>query len=272
MDFAILQSGLHLSDVLVALHRFPSSHARPLFCLRWHLNGVGLLPPPAATTLTARKQGLPVGRRARGTWTATLDYVQKTLHLGALLFATLDGRSEYARDERSGLLVLPFACCAATPQRSDPSLNNPTCSLRAKPACCDFARLGRRISQHRFARSQRTPRYRLCTIFGAPDPLGLMSKGRRTGIEPLRKEARPLGPALWQLLSNPAEEPTQASTNRHSHARLQSTRQPRALHMTRIASRTARACLGTASAPSFFGVSDPLGIRPQGRHTGMKTE
>ena len=30
MDFAILQSGLNLSDVLVALHRFPSSHA-PVF-------------------------------------------------------------------------------------------------------------------------------------------------------------------------------------------------------------------------------------------------
>ena len=113
----------------------------------------------------------------------------------------------------SGLLVLPSACCAATPQRSDPSLNNQTCSLRAKPACCDFARLALRISQHRFARSKRTPRYRLCTIFGAPDPLGLMSQGIRAGIEPLRKEARLFGPALCQLLSSPAEEPTQASTD-----------------------------------------------------------
>ena len=34
-----------------------------------------------------------------------------------------------------------------------------------------------------------------------------------------------------------------------SHASLQSNCQPRALHMTRIASRTARACLGTVSAP-----------------------
>ena len=41
-EFAILQSGLNLSDVLVALHRFPSSHA-PVF-LGWHLNGVGPLP------------------------------------------------------------------------------------------------------------------------------------------------------------------------------------------------------------------------------------
>ena len=40
-------------DVLVALHLFPSSHA-PVF-LGWHLNGVGPLPPPAATTITARR-------------------------------------------------------------------------------------------------------------------------------------------------------------------------------------------------------------------------
>ena len=100
----------------VALLRFPSSHA-PVFLGR-HLNGVGPTPPPAATTTTARTQGPPVGCRARGKWTATLDYVQKTLHLGALLLATQDGRSEYARDERSGLLVLPSARCAATPYRS----------------------------------------------------------------------------------------------------------------------------------------------------------
>ena len=116
MDFAILQSDLYLSDVLVALHRFPSSHA-PVFH-GWHHNGVGLLPPPAATLITVRRQGPPVGRRARGTWTALLAYVQKTLHLGSLLVATQDGRSEYARDERSGLLILPSARCAATSQRS----------------------------------------------------------------------------------------------------------------------------------------------------------
>ena len=144
------------SDVLVALHLFPSSHAPVV--LGWHLNGVGPLPPPAATTITARRQGPPVDRRARGTWTATLDYVQKTLHLGALLLATQDGRSEYARDERSGLLVLLSARCAATQQRSDPSFNNRSCSLRAKPACCDFASLVLRISQHRSASSKREPR------------------------------------------------------------------------------------------------------------------
>ena len=86
MDFANLQSGLNLSDVLVALQSFPSSHA-PVF-LGWHLNGVGPLPPPKVNTITARRQGPPVGRCARGTWTASLDYVQRTLHLGALLLAT----------------------------------------------------------------------------------------------------------------------------------------------------------------------------------------
>ena len=145
------------------MHRFPSIHA-PVY-LGWHLNGVGRLSPPAATLITVRRQGPPVGRRARCTWTATLDYVQKTLHLGALLLATQDGRSEYARDERSGLLVLPSARCAATPQGSDPSLNNQTCSLRAKPACCDFARLAIRISQHRSASSKRKPRSPLQHLF-----------------------------------------------------------------------------------------------------------
>ena len=144
----------------------------------------------------------------------------------------------------AGLALCPLRC--SPPQRSDPSLNNQTCSLRAKPACCDFASFALRISQHRSARSKRTPRYRLCTIFGASDPLGIISQGIRAGLEPLRKEARLFGPALCQLFSNPAEEPTQASTNRHSHASLQSACQPRALHKTRIASRTARACLGTA--------------------------
>ena len=134
--------------------------------------------------------------RTRGTWTATFDNVQKTLHLGALLLATQGGRSEYARDERSGLLVLLSARCAATPQRSDPSLNNRTCSLRAKPACCDFASLVLRISQHRSASSKHKPWYRLCTIFGAPDQFGDMPQGTRTGIGPLRKEARLFGPAL----------------------------------------------------------------------------
>ena len=154
---------------------------------------------------------------------------------------------------------------------ADPSLNNQTCSLRAKPACCDFARLALRISQHRSVSSKRRPRYRLCTIFGASDQFGDMPQGIRTGIEPLRKEARLFGPALCQLLSNPAEEPNQASTHRHSHASLQSNCQPRALHMTRIASRTARACLGTVSAPFLWCLRHAQNYAP-GQAYWMKTE
>ena len=89
----------------------------PLSFLGWHLNGVGPLPPLAATTTTVRQQGPPVGRRARGTWTATLDLVQKTMHLGATLLATQAGLNEYARDKRLGLLVLHSASCQATLQR-----------------------------------------------------------------------------------------------------------------------------------------------------------
>ena len=52
-----------------------------------------------------------------------------------------------------------------------------------------------------------------------------------------------------------------------SHASLLSVCQPRAPHLTNIAPRAARACLGSV----FFGASDQLGIMPQGRHTGIET-
>ena len=123
VGFVNLQSGLNLFDVLVALHRFPSSHA-PVF-LGWHLTGVGPLPPPAATLTTARRQGPPVRRRARGTRTATLAYMQKTLHLGALRHANQDGESEYARDERCSLLILALCLLRCNPeliQASTPDL------------------------------------------------------------------------------------------------------------------------------------------------------
>ena len=99
--------------------------SKPLFFLGWYLNGVGPLPPPAATTATVRRQGPRVGRRARGTWTTTLDFVQKTLHLGATLLATQDCLNEYARDKRPSLLVPHSACCHPTPQRSRPKPQRP---------------------------------------------------------------------------------------------------------------------------------------------------
>ena len=137
-----MQSGLNLSDVLVALHRFPSSHA-PVF-VGWHLNGVGPLLPPAATLTSARRQGPPVGRRARGTRTATLAYIQKTLHLGALLLATQACRSEYARDERSGLLVLALCLLRCNRRGADPS-------LKTRPARSALSQHGVTLPALRFA-------------------------------------------------------------------------------------------------------------------------
>ena len=72
-----------------------------------------------------------------------------------------------------------------------------------------LARFALSISQHCLASSKSKPRYRICTIFGAPDQFENMPQGIRTGIEPLRQEARLSGPALCQLLKHPAEEPTQ---------------------------------------------------------------
>ena len=105
---------------------------------------MGLLPPPAATTITSRRQGPLVGRRARGTWTATLECVQKTLHLGALLLATQDGRSEYARDERSGLLVLALCLLRCNRRGADPS-------LKTRPARSALSQHGVTLPALRFA-------------------------------------------------------------------------------------------------------------------------
>ena len=138
----------------------------PLSFLGWHLNGVGPLPPPAATSTTARRQGPPVGRRALGTWTTTLDFVQKTLHLGATLLATQDGLIEHARDKRPGLLVLPSASCRATLQRSRPKPQQP--DLFA-PLYASMLQICQPRALHftstSSASTQRTSRYRLCTFF-----------------------------------------------------------------------------------------------------------
>ena len=61
-----------------------------------------------------------VGRRACGTWTTTLDFVQNTMHPGATILPSQDGLNEYARDYRPGFLV-PHA----TPRRSRPKPQQP---------------------------------------------------------------------------------------------------------------------------------------------------
>ena len=91
----------------------------------------------------------------------------------------LESRRNYKR--LAGLSPLPVALHR---RGADPSLNNQTCSLRAKPACCDFARLALLISQHRSASSKRKPRSPLQHfVFGTPDRLGIMPQGRHTGMK-----------------------------------------------------------------------------------------
>ena len=66
-------------------------------------------------------------------------------------------------------------------------------------------------------------------------------------------------------------KPPQTDMFAPGHASLQSNCQPRALHMTSFASRTPEH-VSVLSQHFCFCASDPLGIIPQGRHTGMKTE
>ena len=110
----------------------------------------------------------------------------------------------------AGLALCPLRC--NPPQKSDLSLNNQTCSLRAKPACRDFASLALRISQHRSASSKRTPRYRLCTIFGPPTRSELFPRAFAREANPCER-----GEASWScplpVAPQPAAEPTQASTD-----------------------------------------------------------
>ena len=263
MDFAILQSGLGLSDCglckfavwFESLRRFGSVASLPIEsspCFpRMASQRRGSSSPSSGDPYNSEKAGASCW--SPRTWHTDNNFGLRAEDTALRSFAPRDSGRRIRVRTRREVRLEPSACCAATLQRS---LSKPqTCSLCAKPACCDFARLALRISQHRSARSKRKPRYRLCTIFGSPDELGNMPHGIRTGIGPLRKEARLFGHALCQLLSNSAEEPTQASTIRHVRSgprQLVVLLPARALHMTSIAWRTARACLGTASALFFW--------------------
>ena len=151
-----MQSGLNLSDVLVALHRFPSSHA-PVF-VGWHLNGVGPLLPPAATTTTVRRQRPHVGRRARGTWTATLDYVQKTSHLRALLLSD-SGQPIRVRTRREVRLAGPALC----PLRCNPAEGLIRAST-TRPARSALSQHAVTLPAWRFAS------HSICLLYTSPSP------------------------------------------------------------------------------------------------------
>ena len=177
--------------------------------------------PSSGDHYNSEMAGPPVGRCARGTWTANLDYVQKTLHLGAMLLATQDGQNEYARDKRSGLLVPLFAGCYTTPRRSRPKHHRPDLFAPRYASMLNFCQPR---APHLTASLCEQPAQAsvppLHLVFGASDQLGVMPQGIHTGIESPRLEARCAGPALCQLLRNSAEEPTQASTTRLARSAL----------------------------------------------------
>ena len=163
MDFAILQSGLHLSDVLVALHRFPSSHARPLFCLRWHLNGVGLLPPPAATNLAVGRQAptLVAAHVAHGrqpcTWcTRRLTSKRRSSRLRT---------AERVRPRQEARLVCPAFC-----QLSRNSAEEPTQTSTARLVRSALHQLAANLPASRSAFTSITPRAASASLGTATAP------------------------------------------------------------------------------------------------------
>ena len=125
-----------------------------------------------------------------------LRLVQKTLHLGAMLLVTQDGKNEYARDKRPGLLIPHFAGCCAAPQRSRPKPHQPdlfgprygsmlqfcqpraphlTASLREQPAQASVP------PQPLFGASGQPG-------FGASGQPGIMPQGMYTGIKILNNQ------------------------------------------------------------------------------------
>ena len=244
MDFAILQSCLNLSDVC-SVASLPIE-STPLFSSDGISTEWVLFPLQRRPLQQGDDSGLLLvaAHVAHGRQPWTTCRRRCTSELCSSRLRTAEPSTHETRGQACWSCPPPVAL---QPRGgADPSLNNQTCSLRAKPACCGFVRLALHISQ---------PRYRLCTIFGASDQFGDMPQGIRTGIEPLRQEARLSGPALCQLLCNPAEEPTQAFITRHVRPG------PRQLVVLwpalcsafdYLASRAARACLGTVSAPLFW--------------------
>ena len=159
---------------------------------------MGPLPPPAATTTTAKPQGPPVGRRARGTWTATLDDVQKTLHLGAMLLATQDGQNEYARHKRPGVLVPHFAGCYVTPRRSRLKPHRPDLSA---PRYASMLYFRQPRAPHLTALFREQPAQASVPpqplfgasgqpVFGASGQPGIVHQGMHTGIKTLNNQWR----------------------------------------------------------------------------------
>ena len=165
----------------VALHRFPSSQ-RP------RLSSDGISTEWVLSPLQRRplQQWASCWLPRTCTWTATLDYVQMTLHLGAMLLGIQDGQNEYARDKRPDLLVLHSASCSATLQRSRPKPHQPDMFA---PRYASTLCIGQLRALHFTSTALRAASASLGTtsapFFGASDQLGIMPQGRHIGIETL---------------------------------------------------------------------------------------
>ena len=172
MDFAILRSGLNLSDCglckfaawLESLRRFRSVaslsiESRPCFP-RMASQRSGSYSLSSGDHYNSEKAGASCW--SPRTWHTDGSFGLRAEDTAPRTFAPRDsGRPIRVRTTRevrlAGLSPLPVALQLR--RGADPSLKNQTCSLRAKPACCDFGRLAHRISQHRSANSKRMPRY-----------------------------------------------------------------------------------------------------------------
>ena len=131
-----------------------------------------------------------------------------------------------------------------------------TCLLRATPACCDFAHLTLRISQHRSASSQRKPRYRLCTSFLVlPTSSEICPRAYVRESNPRDKRRGLLVLPSASCSATPQRsrpKPQQPHPFAPRYASTLYICRPRTPHFTSIAPRAASACLGTVSAPLFW--------------------
>ena len=169
---------------------------------------------------------------------------------------TQDSRSEYARDERSGLLVLPSARCAATPQEEliRASTTGPAHSALSQHAVTLPAS---RFASHSIApqAASASPGTSSAPSLVLPTSSEICPRAYARESDPCEKRRGFLVLPSASCSATPQRsrpKPPQPHMFAPDHASLLSFCQPRALHITSIASRTARACLGTVSAPFFW--------------------
>ena len=122
----------------------------PLLFIGWHINGVDILPPPPTTTTTVRRQGRPVGSRARASWMTLLRL--RAENAAARRNAPRDSGRPGRRHEGQDPETRGQPCWSCNPSRAiqlrrgaDPGRNDHTCLLSDTPVCSTVAGLALRI-------------------------------------------------------------------------------------------------------------------------------